>query len=118
MREILFRGKQLDNGVWVYGNLFISETDNRTYILAESRRTMTKWEIDPSTVGQYTGLRDGGGRQIFEGDILELCMTGKVVVEFDDELFGANSDECGILPLRRSLFGEGGIVIGNIYDNR
>ena len=76
MREILFRVKRLDNGEWVTGNLFVSDTDSRTHILVGSRIFTIEWEVDPSTIGQYTGLKDKNGKRIFEGDVAKV-MQGK-----------------------------------------
>ena len=135
MREILFRGKRVDNCKWVSGNLFVSDTDGRTYILAGSRIITIEWEVDPSTVGQYTGLMDKNGKRIFEGDMIKpfddevdkmvvefhygqflLCLYGErgYIAEYGWEEKG-NYGCFEAEPLPRS--GDDIEIIGNIHDN-
>ena len=66
MREILFRGKRVDNGEWVYGDLQHDYNGEPRCISDYCGAN----PVDPSTVGQYTGLKDKNGKRIFEGDIV------------------------------------------------
>lgn len=143
MREILFRGKRLDNGEWVFGMLGqyhdgIKATiiDNHFGIFENTAELVC---VAPETVGQYTGLNDNNGKKIFEGDIIKAD-NGKQsyisVVKFGEyypKLFFAMLDICctGVQHLNANGFyaettkhedmilfkSRHLVVIGNIHDN-
>lgn len=75
LRSIRFKAKRLDNGEWVCG-YFYEENDN-TYIIENRQkesmlnRNIT-YEVDPSTVCQYTGLADCEGKELFEHDLIHF----------------------------------------------
>ena len=82
MREIKFRGKRLDNGEWIYGSLLVShfkdDKKERYFITQFSGNYTFEHEVDPNTVGQFTGLRAKNGRDIWEGDIFKEDGSGIV----------------------------------------
>ena len=119
--EILFRGKRMDNGEWVCG-YYIGPTGilNDHEICDINDTTGHRYEVDPATVGQYTGLADKNGVKIFVEDIISYNGS-REVVRFDTSLR---------IPCFTTGIGRGSstaphpykisarhFVIGNIHDN-
>lgn len=135
-REIKFRGKRVDTGEWVYGDLVrnclnIASNIINVGIKKENSNTV---EVDPETVGQFTGLKDSKGVEIYEGDVLRIRGEGYYsnnTISLDDEWeyigkvsFKVFSWFVGLIDsgvLFYDLLEEAPIddmeVIGNIFEN-
>lgn len=125
-RIIKFRGKQICDGKWVYGNLIIySETDYEIEWFCDIDKRWYRSRVVPETVGQFTVLADKNKKEIFEDDIVRVYATNRaydIVVKWDDYAmaFIACYADGNQSPL--SWFGKFSSceleVIGNIHDNK
>ena len=127
MREILFRGKRVDNDEWIQGYLHKTDGVGKGYrAFAIQVQDIDSYmcrphshEVQPKTVGQFTGLTDKNGKKIFEGDIVAyntLFIDGKEIqeigyFEYDEHYVSFRIHGTQMTPFHCE-------VIGNVHDNK
>ena len=142
-RQIVFRGRRIKDGKWIYGNLadysmkvfntiiekkvlfsnIVSfATDNFGFVVDDCA-------VDPATVGQFTGLLDRNGKEIYEGDIITVKGRYPRVVLWDKMMWALMPTEYyhdevfWVMNLQHpgvdwwEEFADEFEIIGNIHDN-
>jgi len=144
VREILFRGKRIDNGKLVFGSLIIREEESpvpettetyKQYFILVGGFNAVEYEVIPETVSEFTGLLDKNGTKIFEGDIVSywngtLSRDKNGDIEIYNKRYSRTAEKISVVVFKESAFRlkdhnpincfvreQALKVIGNIHDN-
>ena len=119
MRTIKFRGQRIDNGEWEYGDLVHDNIGGCYVFPTECKGLYRNNKVVSQSVGQFTGLKDKNGRDIYEGDILGIDGEESLLeVRFVRGVFAFlwNGDLDDEFPTGSPTH-EWAKVVGNIHDN-
>jgi uncharacterized phage protein (TIGR01671 family) len=125
MRKILFRGKEIETGKWIYGAFVPDALEGPNDLVSwgfirnynEEICHMQTIEVDRETVGQFTGLTDKNGKSIFEGDILTDRLYSEKII--GHVIFGIDAFfiRCNGYEIRLNNVQNWAEIVGNIHDN-
>lgn len=123
LENIKFRAKRLDNGEWCEGYFY--EENGNTYIIENRQKESmlnrnVTYEVDPSTVCQFTGLKDRNGVEVFENDIVKTVDWEEKICNVEFKNYGfCLCGKCfrdGIIPLFVAVDNCDIYVVGNKFD--
>lgn len=116
MRDIEFRGRRLENGKWIFGSLL---NFNGYYEIADWNTVdCGRYDVDPATVGQYTGFMDKNAIKVYEGDVLTDKFESIGVVEWQNGCFVVNFGDVDVFQISDCFDDSYQMwVIGNVHNN-